>query len=216
MASILLVTHDPTLAAQVTQALSMVAHAVTTADSRTSAVAAAVRAAIHLVIADALIDGLRELRELLAGMPFVFIGAGAVLPGRLPMKDGDQVVGRPLSDDDLRAAVVAALRSAPASGTRVELGGIVLDRQEQRLLAGGRSVQLTPIEFQLIDYLAQVRGGIASAEELLQYIWRYAPGTGSSEVVRSHLKNLRSKLRRLTVSPDMIQTVPRRGYRLAL
>ncbi len=76
------------------------------------------------------------------------------------------------------------------------------------------SVQLTPTEFRLMHYLAQRRGTIVSAEELLEKVWEFYPGTGSSELVRSHVRNLRGKLRDATGGSGLLQTVPRRGYRL--
>ncbi len=63
-------------------------------------------------------------------------------------------------------------------------------------------------------YLMQRRGSIVSAEELLEKVWEFFPGTGSSELVRSHMRNLRNKLRIVTGGADLVQTVPRRGYRL--
>ena len=45
-------------------------------------------------------------------------------------------------------------------------------------------------------------------------VWEFFPGTGSSELVRSHVRNLRNKLRTVTGGADLVQTVPRRGYRL--
>jgi DNA-binding winged helix-turn-helix (wHTH) protein len=63
-------------------------------------------------------------------------------------------------------------------------------------------------------YLIQRRGSIVSAEELLEKVWEFFPGTGSSELIRSHIRNLRSKLRIATGGAELLQTVPRRGYRL--
>jgi DNA-binding response OmpR family regulator len=218
VASILLITRDAALRAHVTQALVSERHVVTVAECGASAVAATVRVSVDLVIADSLTPELDKLRGSIGiDVPYVFLAAGAsMLPGRLPTARGDQVVGKPVDARDLLAAVAAALRSLPALSAQVDLDGVTLDRPGQRLLKGDASIQLTPIEFRLMEYLVQVRGGIASNEDLLQEIWHYAPGTGSSEVVRSHLKNLRSKLRTLTASPQLIETVPRRGYRLAL
>ncbi len=74
---------------------------------------------------------------------------------------------------------------------------------------------MTSTEFRLMEYLAQRQGVIASSEELLEKVWEFHPGTGSSELVRSHVKNLRAKVRIAAPGRELIQTVPRRGYRLA-
>jgi DNA-binding response OmpR family regulator len=221
MASILLITPDRGIQNYVSQLLAVDGHQVAHADTGERAVSVGVTIPVDLVIADSLAPSLAELRDLLAPkereVPFVFLAAGAnLLPGRLPIRDGDQVVAKPVAADDLRSAISAALHSSTVEVASVEIAGVTFDRSQQRLVSDGGAVQLTPIEFQLMDYLVRANGAIASTEDLLQNVWRYAPGTGSSDVIRSHLKNLRSKLREITASPDLIETVPRRGYRLAL
>ncbi len=65
-----------------------------------------------------------------------------------------------------------------------------------------------------MSYLAQRRGSIVSAEELLEKVWEFFPGTGSSELVRPRVRNLRGKLRVVAGQVELMQTLPRRGYRL--
>ncbi len=94
------------------------------------------------------------------------------------------------------------------------IGEATLDRSSHELRGDGASVELTPTEFRLVRYLMQRRGSIVSVEELLEKVWEFFPGTGSSELVRSHVRNLRSKLRIAAGEAELVQTVPRRGYRL--
>lgn len=174
---------------------------------------------IDVVVADSLLPDLGDARERIeaSGRPvsFVFVSAAGArwLPGKLPLRDGDQVVPKPPSSDSLRAAVAAALQGADTGEPETPLDGAIFDRAGQRVLYKGTSVQLTPIEFNVLDRLVRSRGVIVSTEDLLENVWGYAPGTGSSEVVRSHLKNLRAKLRGIGTGHDLIETVPRRGYR---
>jgi len=100
-------------------------------------------------------------------------------------------------------------------GPEVNLAGLTFDRPGQRIHRGDLFEQLTPIEFRLLQYLASSRGNIVSAQDLLEHIWNYTQATASTEVVRSHLKNLRAKVRRVNDNQDIIETVPRRGYRLS-
>ena len=53
-----------------------------------------------------------------------------------------------------------------------------------------------------------------SPEELLEQVWGYTPGTGGREVVRSHISNLRRKIRCMGEDPGFLQTVPYQGYGL--
>jgi DNA-binding response OmpR family regulator len=215
MASILLISPDRSLQAFVPEVLAGSGHTLTTADSPDTATVARSRVLIDLVLVDTLTGSLQEIRDAFAA-PFVFIAAGTgILPGRLPLREGDHVVAKPVAAADLRAAIAQTLR-APADHTgTITFSGVTLDRERQLLRSESGAIQLTPLEFHLIDYLARANGTVMSSEDLLQNVWRYAPGTGSSDVIRSHLKNLRAKLREIAISPDLIETVPRRGYRLS-
>lgn len=215
MASILLISPDRSLQDHVPQVLAGSGHTLTTAESPDAAIAARARVLVDLVLVDSLTGSLQELRDTFAA-PFVFIAAAkSMLPGRLPLRDGDHVVAKPVAAADLRSAIANVLRAPADHAATVSFSGVTLDRSQQLLSSDWGVIQLTPLEFQLIDYLARANGSIATSEDLLQNVWRYAPGTGSSDVIRSHLKNLRAKLREISVSPGLIETVPRRGYRLS-
>ena len=116
---------------------------------------------------------------------------------------------------DIRCAAEKTLDAAGEARPEViSIGNLALDRNSHELRGDGVTVQLTPTEFRLMYYLIQRRGSIVSAKELLEKVWEFFPGTGSSELVRSHVRNLRNKLRIVAGGADLVQTVPRRGYRL--
>jgi two-component system OmpR family response regulator len=149
--------------------------------------------------------------------PVVFLTSPAArwLSGALPVDpDEDQVVTKPCQASDIREAVEKGLAGTPACVEVLTIGGATLDRESHELQGESGSSQLTPTEFRLMHYLVQERGNIVSTEELLEKVWEFFPGTGSSELVRSHVRNLRGKLRQATGRTDVVQTVPRRGYRL--
>ncbi|MEO8457129.1 MAG: helix-turn-helix domain-containing protein [Chloroflexota bacterium] len=129
------------------------------------------------------------------------------------MREGDRFIQKPATPDQLRDAISNILASV-AVGPLVDLRGVIFDRPGQRLGGEGNFEQLTPTEFRLLDYLLTTRGRIAATDELLQNVWHYTSDTASSDVVRSHLKNLRAKIRRVNEGNDLIETIPRRGYRL--
>ncbi len=122
---------------------------------------------------------------------------------------------KPCEGKEIRSSVEKTLDAA--GGTRPEvisIGDLALDRNSHELRGDSVTVQLTPTEFRLMSYLVRRRGRIVSAEELLQKVWEFFPGTGSPELVRSHVRNLRNKLRIVIGEAGLVQTVPRRGYRL--
>jgi two-component system OmpR family response regulator len=220
MASILLITPDRSFEDYATQVLSAAGHQIIRAGKVEEAVRAALTLPVDLVVADSLASDLPVARERLeaAGrhVAFVLVSPSATqwaAPG-LPFRDGDRLVRKPASSGELRAAVAELLRASELMGNQLDLSGVTFDRAGQRLRRGAEVEQLTLTEFHLLDYLASVRGTIASSAELLDHVWHYTGGTASSEVVRSHLKNLRAKIRRVNEGRDLIETIPRRGYRL--
>jgi DNA-binding response OmpR family regulator len=80
------------------------------------------------------------------------------------------------------------------------------------LRVGDRVVVLTPAEFELLYCLMSHAGRILSAEQLLCQVWQYPPGTGRSELIRAHIRNLRIKIERNSREPEYLRTIGRRGY----
>lgn len=224
MPAVLLITSDPSTEELIHRGLDNLGYEVVTASSAEAAIRSLFNVRIDAAVLDtALREDLDRLSQRLRGtdgaLPVIFLAsAGAQwLPGSLPLQPGlDEVVVKPCSATDVRQAVERALAASHRSRPSVVLiGDLQLDRTTHELKGNGVQVQLTPTEFRLMEYLAQRQGAIASSEELLEKVWEFYPGTGSSELVRSHVRNLRSKLRIAAPGRELIQTVPRRGYRLA-
>ncbi len=224
MSSLLLISRDASTQSLAERALSSAGHNVVTVPSAH----AAIRSTFNVGVDAALVDSAIGENELLefrdwrrdtgGSYPVLLLAAAGArwLPDSPFAESGrDEVVHKPFNGKDLRDAVEKALHSAEATPPEViSIGDLALDRSSQELRGEGTTVQLTPTEFRLIHYLAQRRGNIVSSEELLQKVWDFFPGTGSSELVRSHVRNLRSKLRTVAPQEELVQTVPRRGYRL--
>lgn len=224
MSCVLLVARDPSTATLAERTLSAGGHQVITVDSSDAAIRSLFNVCIDAAVVDSAI-GEEEVKELCGWLrsgnesyPIVFLTpAGARwLADLLPVDPGrDEIVAKPCEGNEIRRAVEKMLDVAGgARPNAISIGDLALDRNSHELRGDGASVQLTPTEFRLMYYLIQRRGSIVSAEELLEKVWEFFPGTGSSELVRSHMRNLRSKLRIVTGGADLVQTVPRRGYRL--
>jgi len=94
-------------------------------------------------------------------------------------------------------------------------GPIVLDDESQGLKGGGKEVGITPTEFRLIWYLTERAGTPVPPEDLLIKVWGFRPHTGEAALVRAHIAHIREKLVRAGVDSGFLQTVSRRGYRIA-
>jgi two-component system alkaline phosphatase synthesis response regulator PhoP/two-component system response regulator RpaA len=92
-------------------------------------------------------------------------------------------------------------------------GHVLLDCEHSRLLfADGRSLPLTRTELALVVCLFEHDGAFVSVDELLQIVWGYSLDMGGPEVVRSHVSNVRRKLRSIGEDPQLLRTQPYRGY----
>lgn len=224
MSSVLLVTRDTSTERLAEHALASVGHEVITAGGCGAAIRSLFNVSVDVVVMDSAI-GEAEMNELCVWLrsgngsyPVVFLtGASARwLVDSLPIdKDHDEIVTKPCEGNDIRRAVAKTLDSTQRKGPEVLMvGNASLNKSSHELRGDSASVQLTPTEFRLMYYLIQRRGSIVSTEELLEKVWEFFPGTGSSELVRSHVRNVRNKLRIATGGSEQLQTVPRRGYRL--
>ncbi len=109
-------------------------------------------------------------------------------------------------------AEAAANEAAAETPGRLVVGPLILNTQTFELTIGERTVMPTPVEYELLQFLMRNAGKIFTAEQLLQEVWHYPPGTGSQELVRAHVKNLRAKLEPNPRRPIYLKTIGRFGY----
>jgi DNA-binding response OmpR family regulator len=124
------------------------------------------------------------------------------------------ILRKPFQWEQLATTIQRLISDGGQSASVVKVGDLGLDSQNHTLILRGRKLLLTPTEFRLVYYLAQSEGKVVSVDELLEHVWGFYPGTGSRELVRQHVSNLRRKLSELEDGRDLIATLPRRGYQL--
>jgi DNA-binding response OmpR family regulator len=123
----------------------------------------------------------------------------------------DDYLPKPFAFVELSARVHALLRRArPAAPPVLERAGIRLDPARREVQRDGRSIVLARKEFAVLVELMRASGNVVSAEELLERAWdeHIDPFTN---VVRVTVMKLRRKLG----EPQVIETVPGVGYRIA-
>lgn len=104
-------------------------------------------------------------------------------------------------------------KNAPVDNFALVSGDFVLDTQSYELHTPSRGVvRLTPIQFDLVHHMMSNSGKIYSPGQLLDEVWNYPIDTGSPDLVRVHVKNLRDKVETNPRSPEFIRTIPGYGY----
>lgn len=99
---------------------------------------------------------------------------------------------------------------------RIQIGGYILDTQSFELTTPStEKVLLTPVQFDLLYHLMSHPGEIFSPARLLDEVWDYPSDTGSPDLVRVHIKNLRKRVEANPSNPAFIRTVPGYGYTIS-
>ena len=116
----------------------------------------------------------------------------------------DDWVTKPCHPEEVLARVEAVVRRRKRASERVETGPLVAGELEIRAdqfqaFVGGRSVDLTRREFELLELLAQAEGKVLQREEIYQAVWGYAMAHGDRSV-DVFVRKVRQKLE--TASPD--------------
>ena len=126
----------------------------------------------------------------------------------------DDYLTKPFEVAELQARVRALLRRDTAgSGARLRVGPLELDTARHEATCAGAALTLSPKEFALLAYLMTRPGLVVSSEELPEHVWDENADPFTS-TVRVTLGTLRRKLVAAGAGEDVIDTVPRRGYRL--
>jgi two-component system KDP operon response regulator KdpE len=126
----------------------------------------------------------------------------------------DDYVTKPFGPGELVARVQAALRRAgrDVAEPRVEIDGLVVDLAAHVVTLDGEEVHLTPIEFSLLRVLTANRGLLMTHRELLTEVWGPAY-EDATPLLRTHIANLRRKLRERERERSFIRTDSGIGYR---
>jgi DNA-binding response OmpR family regulator len=228
MSEILVVDDDRDVAQSIELSLRRRGFRVTLAHSGVEALKTLRRYRPDLVILDILMPGMSGLevcRHLRADpntveLPIIFLTARSQEQDRIDgLRAGaDDYLSKPFNLEELLLRVKAVLRRAQQDpvqerSAELEAGGLHLDcRTFEVTTEGKEGILLTPTEFDLLYYLMSNAGQVFSSDRLLQEVWDFPYDTGSTDLVRAHIKNLREKIEENPRSPVYLRTIPRHGY----
>ena len=130
----------------------------------------------------------------------------------------DDYVTKPFSPGELMARVRAMLRRPRPSRAQEPLGArrfgdLEIDPQAREVRLAGEPIELTKLEFDLLDALSAEPRVVFSRERLLERVWG-GEWFGDDHVVDVHIANLRTKLSDDPRNPRYVRTVRGVGYRM--
>lgn len=109
----------------------------------------------------------------------------------------DDYITKPFSVNELKARIKAVLRrydysDKPKEGLR-QIDDYIIDFNKFEVTYKGQKIQLTTVEFKIIDLLSQKRGWVYSREQIIDYLWGHEKYP-TERTIDVHINNLRKKL----------------------
>jgi DNA-binding response OmpR family regulator len=128
----------------------------------------------------------------------------------------DDYLVKPFRKKEFIARVAAILRRSARIENSINgqllYDKLMLDINSHRLVYKGKTIQISPLEFELLRYLMQNIGVVISKEELLENVWGYIHIEGDLNIVEATIRRLRKKLEIDPSNPRYIKTVWGAGY----
>jgi DNA-binding response OmpR family regulator len=129
----------------------------------------------------------------------------------------DDYVIKPFRMRELVARIRATLRrqnGPPEQQEYLRVGEILLDRGSHIVSVKGESVNLTPLEFDLLQTLMRTPGKVFTRSELVDRLFE-SGFTGLESTLNVHMRNLRRKIEQDPANPEYLETVFGVGYRIS-
>jgi two-component system response regulator MprA len=216
-AAILLVDDDASIRRMLERTLSAEGYEVAAVADGGTALAAVERSMPDVLVVDVAMPGLdglavtRRLRAKGLGVPILLLTARDALEERVAGLDAgaDDYLVKPFETQELIARLRALLRRNRPPEAQLAFADLSLEVQTGTARRGGRDIELTRREAELLELLLRHPRGVVTREHALERVWG-GEGEASLNVVDRYVAYLRRKLG----EPTLIQTVRGLGFRL--
>jgi two-component system, OmpR family, response regulator MprA len=198
---VLVVEDDAEITDVLRRSLRHEGYEVRTAGDGVEALDAAARFVPDLVVLDLglpQLDGIEVCRQLRADgdVPILILTARTETDDRVTGLDSgaDDYLVKPFERQEFLARIRALLRRRPPRGSAsLGVGDLDLNPDTREVQRGGREIELTNREFELLEYLMRNERLVVSRQRLLDEVWGYDP-TAATNTIDVFVSNLRRKL----------------------
>ena len=216
---ILVVDDDERIAASVRRSLSYDGYDVSVVHDGTAAIDAVRSRPPDLVVLDIMlpgIDGLEVCRRLRAAgddVAVLMLTARSTVPDRVTGLDvgADDYLVKPFAHEELLARVRSLLRrSRPGGNEMLQYADLAMDVDAMEVRRGDRELELTALEFSLLEYFMRNARIVLSRSRIREAVWDLDVDT-TSNVVDVYVRYLRQKIE-TDDAPRLLHTVRGAGY----
>ena len=182
---------------------------------------------VHLILLDIMmpdIDGIqvtRLLREK-SGVPIILLTAKALDEDKIYglQAGADDYITKPFNPREMVARVNSLIRrytqlgAIAGQGSNIyKTGGLILDDEKKRVIVDGKSVKLTPLEYNILLFLMKNQGKVFSINEIYENIWN-EEAFGADNTVAVHNRHIREKIEVNPKNPQYLRVVWGLGYKV--
>jgi two-component system response regulator CpxR len=216
---ILVVDDDAELAGLVSRFLQKDGYTVTSVHDGESGLAEALSGRFELLVLDVMLPGLdgfsvlRKLREK-SQMPVIMLTARGQDIDRITGLElgADDYLPKPFNPHELVARIKAIFRRMEPRGvavsSRIDVNGVSLDPAARSVSVDGNRVELTTIEFEILELLMRAAGRVLSRDAIIENLYD-RKATGFDQSVNVHISHIRRKIEN---GRTLIKTVRGVGY----
>lgn len=160
---------------------------------------------------------LRELRQF-SNVPVMILSAKDMVGVKIDLLKlgADDYITKPFDLGEVAARVATHLRRTMLQQEVESIfiyKDLELNTSQKRLTAAGIEVELTSKEYMILDLLLKHKGKVFSKANIYETVWG-EEYLGDDNAVKTHMSNLRNKLKKINPAEEYIETVWGMGYRL--
>ncbi|MCR4616867.1 MAG: response regulator transcription factor [Lachnospiraceae bacterium] len=182
---------------------------------------------IQLVLMDIMmpimdgIEATKIIREK-STLPIILLSAKSEESDKINGLDigADDYITKPFNAGELVARVKSNLRRYTSLGGQkdenasiIKIGGLTINDENKQIFVDGEFVRLTPIEYNILLFLAKNKGNVFSSPQIYEHIWNEKP-IDAENTVAVHIRHIREKIEINPREPQYLKVVWGVGYKI--